>query len=48
MVIPNGTSTRPPRRMLPASWNAMVPVERPTPRLAYQSPPFLMMEGTQA
>ena len=48
MVMPNGTSTKPPRLTLPASWNGIVPVEGPTPRLAYQSPPLATMAGTDA
>ena len=31
IVAPNASSTRPPRLMLPASWNGCEPRERPTP-----------------
>jgi len=45
-VSPNAFSTIPPRLMLPASWNANVPVERLTPYDAYFSPPRLTMLAT--
>ena len=37
-----------PQRTLPASWNGMVPVERPTPNCRYQSAPRAMIAGAQA
>src|SRR5512139_3147646 len=47
-VMPIGTSARPVLLILPVRQNTLLPLLFSVPLEAYQSPPFLMMNGTLA